>query len=94
MGALLKFENKRVVTREAVLRDIEKAKEEEAARVTTVLKAQYEGEMSWLERLLRDNQAQGEKIAFLEAHIIEERSVAEAKLAQGKAFHTKTALTA
>lgn len=44
-------------SREAADHDIEKAKEEEAAPVTTALKNQYEGEMSRLEGLLRDNRA-------------------------------------
>lgn len=42
--------------------------------------------MSRLEGLLRDNQAQGEKIALLKVQIAEERSDVEAKLAQEKAF--------
>lgn len=52
----------------------------------SILKSQYEGEMNRLEGLLRDNHAEGEKIALLEAQLTEERSAAEAKLAQEKAF--------
>ncbi|XP_021593661.1 uncharacterized protein LOC110600998 [Manihot esculenta] len=56
LRVLLELENRKVSAREAALRDIEKAKEEEVARVTASLKTLYEREMSQLEGLLRDNQ--------------------------------------
>lgn len=67
-------------SRETIHHDIEKAKEEETARVTITLKNQYEGEMSWLEGLLRDNWAQSEKITLLEAQLVKERSAVEVRL--------------
>lgn len=47
--------------------------------MTVALKSQHEGEMSQLEGLLQDNQAQVEKITLLEVQLAEERSVAEAR---------------
>lgn len=65
---------------EAARCDIEKAKEE-AARMAIALKRHYEGEISWLEGLLRDNQSHNEKVTRLEAQLLEERSAAKAQLA-------------
>lgn len=41
--------------------------------------------MNLLEELLRDNQAQGKKIALLETQLTEERSAIKVRLAQDKA---------
>lgn len=81
----MELKDKKAKSREIVLCDIEKAKEEEVARVTATLRSHYEKEMSRLEGLFRDNQAQGEKIVLLKVQIAEERSATEAKLAQDKA---------
>lgn len=86
LSALTDLEGKMVSAREAAHHKIQKAKEEEIVWVATALKRQYEGEINWLERLLRDSQSQNKKIVHLEVQLAEEKSIVEAIFAQKRAF--------